>query len=323
MSKIKEKKEKLRRVWEQQKEITDKAHAEKRSLTPEEEKRWNDFDKDFLSLESEIKRDEVEAKREAEFSKPVETIEGKESKISKREALSDLIRKNGKNLSEEVREVLYGDMPKEMRAQTTQTDSTGGYLIPVELANEIIKSLKDYGGIRSISRVVTTGMGNDVNYPTNDDTSNTGSWIGENTQVSGSTVTFGQKTLRAYKATSGVFLIPTELLQDSQFDIAAFIRDAAAERIGRLENAAFVNGDGSSKPQGFLRDATTAGNLASKSAITTDEIINIQHAIDPAYRRLGCHWVFNDTTFKVIRKLKDQENRYIWQMGDKENDNGR
>lgn len=316
MSKIKEKKEKLRRVWEQQKEITDKAHAEKRSLTPEEEKRWNDFDADFEKLDAEIKREEKEQKREAEFSKPVETIEGKESKISKREALQELIKKGGKDLSEEVREVLYSDLSAEARAQATSPDSAGGYLIPTELANEIIKSLKDYGGIRSIARVVPTASGNGINWPTLNDTANTGSWIGENTQASGSNLTLGQKSIAAFKATSGVFLIPTELLEDSVFDIQGFIREAAAERIGRLENAAFVNGDGSSKPEGFLRQATAAGNLAAKNAITTDEIINLVHSIDPAYRRLGCHFVFNDTTFKVIRKLKDDNDLYIWQMGD-------
>lgn len=313
--KVKELKEKQARVWEQQKEITDAAFKDgKRNLTTEEEKKWNDLDSDFESMARQIEIQEKTAARDAKMSTPLEVSKGGGS-ISMREALQEMVKKNGRGLSDEVREVLYAGMPKELRAQTTQTDSSGGYLIPTSLANEIIKSLQEYGGIRGIAKVITTTSGNDLQYPTAA-VQGGAAWIGENTQVSPNNAAFGQKTIAAFKATSGVFLIPTELLEDSQFDIAAFIRDAAAESMGRLENAAFVDGDGSSKPTGFVRQATVAQNTASKTAITTDELIDLMHSVNPAYRKQGCHFVFNDTTLKMIRKLKDDNELYIWQMGD-------
>lgn len=316
MSKIKELKEKQARVWEQQKAITDAAHAEgKRNLTTDEETKWNGFDSEFETIQKQI---EIEAKtqaREAQMSKPVGGAKEGEG-ISKREAIAELILKNGK-VSDEVREVLYAGMSKEMRAQTTQTPATGGYLIPTDLANEIVKSLSDYGGIRGIARVITTSGGNDLDYPTSSEAGTAGAWIGENTQVDPATSTFGTKQIKSYKATSNVFQIPRELIEDSVFDINAFIREAAAERIGRTENAAYVNGDGSNKPTGFVRDAAIGLNSASKTAITTDELMDLLHSVNPAYRKLGCDWVFNDTTFKMIRKLKDDnDGLYIWQMGD-------
>ena len=48
-----------------------------------------------------------------------------------------------------------------------------------------------------------------------------------------------------------------------------------------------------------------------------DEIIDLQHSVNAAYRRSPqCRFMFRDTTLAVLRKLKDGQGNYLWQMGD-------
>ena len=60
---------------------------------------------------------------------------------------------------------------------------------------------------------------------------------------------------------------------------------------------------------------TNAGagiTAASATAITSDELIDLIHAVDPAYRNSpNTAMMMNDSTLKAVRKLKDSQNRYL------------
>ena len=48
-----------------------------------------------------------------------------------------------------------------------------------------------------------------------------------------------------------------------------------------------------------------------------DEIIDLFHSVDPAYRASpSCRFMFNDSTLSAIRKLKDGDGNYLWQAAD-------
>ncbi|MDX0315902.1 phage major capsid protein [Sinorhizobium meliloti] len=208
---------------------------------------------------------------------------------------------------------------REMRAQAVGTDSKGGYLVPEGFMAELVKSLKAWGPMLDpgITRVLTTTAGNSIPWPTMDDTSNEGALIGENTQVTESEVAFGTKTLEAYKYTSGVVLVSAELLQDSAIDVEGTVRSAMAERIGRIGNRHLTVGTGSSQPNGIVTAATAVTGVAAAAAITFDNLIDLFHAVDPAYRDdPSARWMFNDGTLKALRKIKDVEDRYVWQPAD-------
>ncbi|MDX0573828.1 phage major capsid protein [Sinorhizobium medicae] len=208
---------------------------------------------------------------------------------------------------------------REMRAQAVGTDSKGGYLVPEGFMAELVKSLKAWGPMLDpgITRVLTTTAGNSIPWPTMDDTSNEGTLIGENTQVTESEVAFGTKTLEAYKYTSGVVLVSAELLQDSAIDVEGTVRSAMAERIGRIGNRHLTVGTGSSQPNGIVTAATAVSGVAAAAAITFDNLIDLFHAVDPAYRDdPSARWMFNDGTLKALRKIKDVEDRYVWQPAD-------
>jgi len=173
----------------------------------------------------------------------------------------------------------------EERAQSVGDNTKGGYFVPDQFQSELIKTMKAWGPMLDpgVTRMLNTASGAAISWPTMDDTANVGALISENTQVSLAEASFGTRSLDAYKYTSGVVLISDELLQDAVMSVDGIINDAMAERIGRIGNTHLTTGDGASKPRGIVTAAGTAA-AAGAAAITFDDMINLEHSIDPAYR---------------------------------------
>lgn len=89
-------------------------------------------------------------------------------------------------------------------------------------------------------------------------------------------------------------------------------------RIGRITNKHFTVGTGSSQPSGVLTGATlgVTGAKAQVDSVTYDDLVELEHSLDPAYREGGrCSFMFADTTLKAIKKLKDGQGRPLWLPG--------
>lgn len=204
----------------------------------------------------------------------------------------------------------------ELRAQSVGTSADGGYLVPQTWASNIITGLKAYGPMNDSSVVsyLNTAGGGQINLPSLDDTSNKGRKIAENTQVNSVNLTFGTKALNAFKYTTDAVLVSRELLQDASYNVEAVIAAAMAERMGRIINEVMTTGDGSDDPNGIVTAATSGKTAAAAAAIAADELIDLIHSVDPAYRG-NASFMFADSTLAALRKLKDGEGRYIWQPG--------
>jgi HK97 family phage major capsid protein len=114
--------------------------------------------------------------------------------------------------------------------------------------------------------------------------------------------------------------VSEELLNDSAFNLEAYIATEFARRIGRKEEEAFFTGNGTGKPLGIL--AATGGwqlgvTTAGAAAITLDEMLDLFYSLKAPYRRKAA-FMMNDATVKAIRKLKDANNQYLWQPSIKE-----
>jgi HK97 family phage major capsid protein len=207
----------------------------------------------------------------------------------------------------------------EGRALSAITGAAGGFTVPQGFYNSLLESLKAFGGMRNVrSTVLRTAAGNTLPIPKVDDTSNVGAIVGENVTAGNATdPVFSQLNLGAYKYTSKVFLIPIELLQDSAFDIEAYIRNIIATRIGRITNTHFTVGTGSGQPTGVVTGATSGkvGTTGQVASVIYDDLIDLVHSVDPAYRVAGSEFMFNDNTLKALRKLKDSQGLPIWQPG--------
>ena len=203
---------------------------------------------------------------------------------------------------------------------STTTGSEGGFTVATEVASTVLDALKQFGGMRAVANVIQTAQGNPMNFPTSDGTSEVGEIVAENGTASDADVDFGVKSLPVYKYSSKVVTVPIELLQDSSVDVEAFVRARLVTRLGRITNTHFTTGTGSSQPNGIVTAATTgvtASNGTSQvTAVTYDSLVNLQHSVDPAYRDLGnTRWMFNDTTLREIRKIKDGQSRPIFVPG--------
>ncbi len=203
---------------------------------------------------------------------------------------------------------------------STGTTTEGGYTVQTEVAASVLEALKAYGGMRAVADVFSTSQGNPMNYPTSDGTAEEGEIVDENASASDEDASFGVKSLPVYKYSSKVITVPVELLQDSNVDIEAFVRARIATRLGRITNKPFTTGTGSSQPNGVVTAAqvgVTAANGSSQvTAVTYDSLVDLQHSVDPAYREGGnCRFMFNDSTLKAIRKIKDGQSRPIFVPG--------
>ena len=208
---------------------------------------------------------------------------------------------------------------------STTTGSEGGFTVQTDVANSALDALKAFGGMRDVATVIRTEKGNPMSFPTSDGTAEVGEIIAQNVTATAADVVFGTIALPVYKYSSKIVTVPFELLQDSQIDIEAFVRGRLVTRLGRITNTHFTTGTGTNQPNGLVTAATTgvtAANATSQvTAIAYDSIIDLIHSVDPAYRALGnCKFMMNDSSVKVLRKIKDSQSRPIFVPG---YDNGR
>jgi HK97 family phage major capsid protein len=223
-------------------------------------------------------------------------------------------------LSAEERAALKAGVA-EFRAQST-TAGAGGYTVPTDLARVVDKTLKMWGPMydEAICTVLTTSSGNPLDFPKTDDTAVA---VAQHTEAAAMTddggvdATFTKMTLGAFAYDTEWVQISLELLQDSAVNIEQFIGELLGERLARRVNSELTVGDGTGDPLGIVAASAAGKTAAGVAAFTADEIIDLLHSVDPAYRASPkARFMFNDTTLAAIRKLKDGNGQYIWSMGD-------
>jgi HK97 family phage major capsid protein len=301
----------------------------KEKTTPEDDAKFDEWNTEYDSLMGRAKKLEDFEKKEVEEAQQVATIE----KTLKAGDIDPEKRKAAESLA--MREYLRtGTVPSELRefmkpakaesddkgridaelkslgitranVQST-TDSLGGHTIPDGFQAELDKGVKAFGGMFEAARIWKTSTGNQVVWPQNDDTANAAYLLAEagNAETSAVATTFGQQTFNAYKYTSGLIRISSELLTDSAFNMPALINELLAERIFRGLNAAFTTADGTNKPKGITIAASHGNNTADDAAIASLDFLNLEHEVDPGYRdRPGTRWMFHDSVLKAIKKI--------------------
>ncbi len=304
------------------------------------DKRHDDIMAEFDKVEKQIEREERQAAIEARFEE-----RARKDRENKRPGNDGESRGQDKGEELEYRSVFYkflasgadlGELDaeersvlkagvhstKEFRMQTTGTNTAGGYTVPVELANFIVKTMKDWGPMYNDEVVTTlnTASGNVINIPTVDDTGVTAEKHTEGTAIAddgGKDATFGQRQLAAYVYDTEFVKFSMELAQDSIFNMEALLGSLLGERLARIANRELTIGDGVGDPNGVVTASSLGKTATAAAALTADELIDLQHSVNAAYRRSPkTRWQFADLTLAAIRKLKDGENRYIWTMGD-------
>lgn len=293
---------------------------------------------EYDRIEDRANREEKLSAREKELDEPVtplpavdersvrvdDEVDGAEADEKRAaDVFQSYLRGGMENMNAEQRKILRTRFTKDFegRAQSTST-TAGGYLVPQGFSNELVVSMKAYGPMLDpgITRELVTASGNQIPWPTLNDTANQAYRLGENTQETHSDgdLTFGQKVLDAYKYASGVILVSDEIIQDAAINIEQVIRDAMAVRLGRKVNLDLTLGDGTGDPNGIVTASSKGFDATLADGISFDDLIELEHSVDPAYR-IGANvrWMFNDSTLKKLRKIKDTvTGNYIWQPAD-------
>ena len=208
---------------------------------------------------------------------------------------------------------------EEQRALAIGTNTAGGFTVPRSFYNEIVKALRQFGVVRNLAFNLVTDGGNPLDIPRSNAFGTSG-WTAENTAFTQSDPSFTQQTLSAWKGTH-LALVPEELLADTGVDLEGYLGGIMGENLGVLQNTAFVVGDGSSKPTGICdpTNGATIGFTATAAtsqvtAIAADSLFDTYHSLGVPYRA-NASWLMHDTSAKIIRKLKDTTNQYLWQPG--------
>lgn len=230
------------------------------------------------------------------------------------------VRRELASVSEARKGEVVSRVSRESRANmSTQLPTSGGYLVaPGTLANTLEVNLLAFGGALQVADVMTTQHGEPFLWPTADDTSNSGALLGENISYgAGVNPSLAQKRMDAYKFSSTPVLIPTEVLEDTQFDLPGLIGEMLGVRLGRGQAPYLATGTGASQPEGIVTGAAAGITAASATAFTLDELIRVQHTVDPAYRSMpGCGWMMHDLILSYVRRLKDGQGRFLWVAGE-------
>lgn len=221
------------------------------------------------------------------------------------------LRKGDEGLSAEQRAHIRNTM-------STTVNTEGGYTVQTEVATSVLEALKAFGGMREVAQVIVTEGGNPIQWPTSDGTAEEGEIMAQNTAGTRLDVSFGFKDLGMYKYGSKDVAVPIELLQDSQVDVEGLVNRRLVERLGRITNKHFTVGTGTAQPWGINTRATASGVVVAVGNTVKfeyDNLIDLIHSIDPAYRANGCAFMMHDALVQALRKVKDGNGRPIFFPG--------
>lgn len=213
----------------------------------------------------------------------------------------------------------------EIKALSAGSDPDGGYAITPDMSGRIAQLVYETSPMRQVANVIT--IGTDALEGIHDLNEATSGWVGE---------TEARTETQAPKI--GEYRIPVheqyaepratqKLLDDALFNVEEWLAGKIAERLARMENEAFVTGNGVKKPRGFLTYAAGTPGAGSFNVIEQvptgndgnfasldpgDALISLVYSLKSAYRENAC-FMMKRSTLAEVRKLKDSDDNYLWQ----------
>jgi HK97 family phage major capsid protein len=268
-----------------------------------------------VSEEQKALRKEME-EIELRFQRKGLTTDGKPDPKPERKALSTFIRS--------------GD-DSELKTLSVGSEPDGGYMVLPVMAAGMVKKIFDQSAIARLAARETISVG-DAWEEIVDFNEAGASWVGENSaRTSTSTPQIGKIRIPVQEIYA-LLPVTQRLLDDSSYDVGGWVEDKIGDKFGRTEGAAFVSGDGISKPRGFLSysnvttsDATRAfgdlqyiktGSAAGFLATVAqaDCLVDMVYKLRAPYKQGdGVAWVMNSTTAGTVRKFKDTTGQFLWQ----------
>ena len=276
-------------------EVLNKAKEEKRELTEAEAE-------ELAEIRDNVRRIMKTLELKGEFDK----MEGHEIEV---EALpKDEERKCGdketRALAEEKEfELFIRGQVNERATNLTPAVGSGQVLIPQTIANRIIKQVYDLCPILDKSTKYNVKGKLEIPYYDEATTSISVAFANEFQDLESNVGKFTNIELNGYLA-GALSLISRSLINNSQFDVVAFVVDRMAYDIARFIENALLNGAGS------VEGLSTVSNKVVTSSITADDLISAQGKVKDVFQN-NAIWIMNEATRTAIRQLKSQTGSYL------------
>jgi HK97 family phage major capsid protein len=217
----------------------------------------------------------------------------------------------------------------ELKAMSGASDGAGGYAVPDELDTVIERTLAAISPIRAIANVVRVGSAGYRKLVTTGGTPS--GWVAETAARPETDTPDFQEIAPPFGDLYANPAASQAMLDDAAFDVETWLAGEIAAEFARAEGAAFVNGDGTSKPKGFLAapNAATADGARAFGTLQfietgvdggfpasdpQDILIDLVQALRSPYRQ-GAAFVMNSATAARVRKFKTTDGAFIWQPG--------
>lgn len=217
----------------------------------------------------------------------------------------------------------------DLKSLNISTDADGGSAVPEEVDSSVDSVLADLSPVRSVANVVRVGSANYKKLITLGQPSS--GWVGETASRPETDTPVFEEVAPPYGELYANPAASQAMLDDARFDVEAWLSEELAQEFAVQEGAAFVSGNGTGKPKGFLDYATSNAADASRpfgtlqTVVTgadgafpasdpADVLVELIHSLRPAYRQ-NAVFMMNTQTLSEIRKFKDADGAYLWRPG--------
>ena len=279
-------------------ELLNAAKAEERALSTDENAKFDTLEVEVAALEKTIAAEERARKAsDFHFEEPAAGAENRQesTEAAEERAFVDYVMNR-------VTELRAGG--------TNMTMGDNGAIIPTSIANRIIKEVKDrcpiYAGATLYS---VKGNLKIPKWGANDGHNITVAFHDEFDELVADSGKFTSVDLGGFLV-GALTLLGKSLENNAQFNVLTFIVNEMAEEIATFLEGKLLNGE-SGKNEGALATTNTLTSAAS-TAVTADELIDLQTKVKQAYQRNAC-WTMHPDTFAAVKKLKDANGRYMLQ----------
>ncbi len=220
---------------------------------------------------------------------------------------------------------------RQARALNAGNDPEGGFLVaPEKFVQQLLQNVDDAVPLRGLANVQRLTQAESLGVPTRDSDLDDAEWtseVGTGTQDDG--LRFGKRELRPHPLAKRV-KVSRKLLRASTMGPEAIVRERMAHRHATAMERAYMVGDGNQKPLGLFTPSANGISTARDQAVTTqtdgsglflgtggnaaDDLIDAKYALKPQYHKKA-QWLFHRFVLREVRKLKNAEDQYIWQPG--------
>lgn len=281
--------------------LVNKAKLETRAMTEEENTQ-------FETLENEIKAIDgtIAAETRARGLEIIEGMKNEPKKIEERAVIEERIFSNyiKKQCGVAVEE----------RAGEQNLDMTNnGAVIPTTIANRVISRVQEISPI--LAKATRFNVKGTLKVPvwgkagTGADQDITVGYQTEFTDITANSGKFTSVDLSGFLA-GALTLVGKSVINNSQVNVADFVINEMAKKIAIFLEKELINGT-ADKAAGALATTTTM-NAGSTSAISADNLIDMQVKIPTAYQNEAV-WIMHPKTFAGLKKLKDGNGQYLLQ----------